>query len=152
MSVGFRTSVLYAIFENRDGQTRIVNVQWNEGSERVERNRHWKRAVFELKRGDGIFSGERGAFEMAETLAGFAAVAVPTYIRTVDWALDDSQQRVLAFRLYPQSSERKGQHPSFCWTIENFPVAQFSAAAERNTAGSNPAQRKGNLCCAGAGK
>ena len=76
---------------------------------------------------------------MRQALRGMALETFPSAKWRLWRAFDYAHGRVAAFRLQPQRDETVGQDSPLRGAIEDFPVAQLSAAAERNRSGANSA-------------
>src|SRR6185369_14165813 len=93
--------------------------------------------VGEIDAGEGELAGESGVRQSDKAGSVLGAKSARTFIRRLYPRLEDAGDGLARARLRPDGGECVRGRVAFIGAIEDFPVAQLSAAAQRDGSGRN---------------
>ena len=128
--------------EGRDAG--IVRLQRDERIEGLEPDLERDLAVGELDLGEGVFALEAGFLHARQAGHEDAAEAEAGRERRLDRTLEDADV-LLARLLDVEGEEGEGHMDALAGPVEDLPVAEVAAAAERDRARADAAEREGDL-------
>ncbi len=151
-----RGGVAQRHLEDRDGQRRVGVVEWDEGTPGGIADFHRHGGISEIHACEGKRAGEaalvhaqktRAPFDgRAEAEAGVTARFVERPLeRRLQATFQHAKDRFCAFLLSEQGEERAVGPVAFVGPVEDLPVLQLSATAERDAARADAAQRECDL-------
>ena len=124
----------------------------NERRERLQLDFHRQRAVLECDVRQRISPGEGRCVQPAEPRRIVRTQPILTLIGRKDARLQHSRHRLRITGLCPDRRKCIRGRVAFIRAVEDLPIAQLSAAAQRHAARRHAAQRKGNHLQLGPGK
>src|SRR5262249_1351178 len=142
--------------EDRDRQAREACVEGPEGVERLELDLERQRVVAEAQLGDRVGAGEGGLAQPRQATDEAGREPVTVDERRQELALEDARDGRPGLPARgrgpaPEGEEGEGQVATLGGPVEQLPVAELAAAAERDRAGADPTEREGDFpeCRAG---
>ena len=136
--------VLDAIAQDEGRDAGIVRFEGDEGIEGLERDLERDLAVGELDLGEGVFALEPGLLHARQARHEDAAEAEAGREGRLERALEDADE-LLPGLLAIEGEEGERHVDALAGPVEDLPVAEVAAAAERDRARADAAEREGDL-------
>ena len=133
-----------AIAEDGDGKAALVGVVRDERGEGFEGDADGKDGVGEIDAGEGELAGEGGGGEADEAGGVLGAESAGAFVGRLDARFEDAGDGLARAGLRPDGGEGVGGRVALVGAIEDFPVAELSAAAERDGSGGDASEREGD--------
>ena len=139
-----RADIFHAIAQDGHGQAGFILLVGDEGREGFERDTHGQGGILEFDAGEGIFADEAGGAKAGETGGVACAEAILTGEGRQQAGLQDAGDFPAAV-VHRDGGKGIGEAAALVWAIEDFPIAQLAASAERDAAGGDASQWKRQL-------
>ena len=113
------------------GRPRLVGLVRDERREGFERDAHGERGIGEIDARERELAGERGGGEADQARGVLGAESAGAFVGRLDARLEHAGDGLAAAGLHPDGGERVGGRVALIGPIEDFPVAELAASAER---------------------
>ena len=141
---GAEPGVLHPVAQDEGRDAGVVGLERDERIEGFERDLERDLAVGELDLGEGVFALEAGLLHARQAGHEDAAEAETGREGRLERALEDADE-LLAGLLEVEGEEGEGHVDALAGPVEDLPVAEVAAAAERDRARADAAEREGDL-------
>jgi hypothetical protein len=141
-----------AISQDGDGEAALVGVVRDEGGEGFKRDAHGEGGVGEIDAGEGEFAGEGGGGEADEAGGVLGTESAGAFIGRLYAGFEDACDGLARAGLRPDGGECVGRRVALIGAIEDFPVAELTAATERDGSGGDASEREGDRGEASSGE
>ena len=133
-----------AIAQDGDGESALVGVVGDEGGEGFERDADGEGGIGEIDAGEGELAGEGGGGEADEAGGVVGAESAGAFVGRLDARFEHAGDGLAGAGLHPDGGEGVGGCVAFVGAVEDFPVAELAASAERDGSGGDASEGEGD--------